>query len=41
MEISQSASRLIKEFLRKELQLEERDMYMIPGPLDCQVFFPF
>ena len=26
LEISQSASRLIKEFLRKELQLEERDM---------------
>lgn len=41
LEISQSASRLIKEFLRKELQLEERDMYMIPGPLDCQVFFSF
>lgn len=41
LEISQSASRLIKEFLRKELQLEERDMYMISGPLDCQVFFSF
>lgn len=41
LEISQSASRLIKGFLRKELQLEERDMYMIPGPLDCQVFFSF
>lgn len=41
LELAQSSSRMIKEFLRQELQLEEKDIYMIPGPLDCKIFFSF
>lgn len=41
LELAQSSSRMIKEFLRSELQLEEKDIYMIPGPLDCKIFFSF
>ena len=32
---------MVREFLRGELQLEDKDLYMIPGPLDCKVFFSF
>lgn len=41
LELDAKASRTIKEFLRTELQLEDKDMYMIPGPIDCKVFFSF
>ncbi len=41
LELAQSTSRMVKEFLRNELQLEEKDIYIIPGPLDCKVFFSF
>lgn len=41
LELAQSASRMVREFLRGELQLEDKDLYMIPGPLDCKVFFSF
>ncbi|WP_302348663.1 polyphosphate kinase 1 [uncultured Megasphaera sp.] len=41
LELAASSSRMIRDFLRNELQLEERDIYSIPGPLDCKVFFPF
>lgn len=41
LELGESSSRMIREFLRTELQLEEKDIYMIPGPLDCKVFFTF
>lgn len=41
LELAASSSRMIREFLRDELQLEERDIYYIPGPLDCKVFFSF
>ncbi|MUP48370.1 polyphosphate kinase 1 [Veillonellaceae bacterium M2-8] len=39
LEIANTSSRLVKEFLRKELQLEERDIYTVAGPLDHTVFF--
>ena len=41
LELAASSSRMIRDFLRDELQLEERDIYSIPGPLDCKVFFSF
>lgn len=41
LELASTASRMIRDFLRDELQLEERDVYAIPGPLDCKVFFSF
>ena len=41
LELDAKASRTIKEFLRTELQLEDKDMYMIPGLIDCKVFFSF
>ena len=41
LELAASSSRMIRELLRDELQLEERDIYYIPGPLDCKVFFSF
>lgn len=41
LELAASSSRMIRDFLRNELQLEERDIYSIPGPLDCKVFFSF
>ena len=41
LELAYSSSRMLKEFLRRELQLEEKDIYMISGPLDCKVFFSF
>ena len=41
LELDAKASRTIKEFLRTELQPEDKDMYMIPGPIDCKVFFSF
>ena len=41
LELDAKASRTIKEFLRTELQLEDKGMYMIPGPIDCKVFFSF
>ena len=33
LELASTASRMIRDFLRDELQLEERDVYAIPGPL--------
>ena len=41
LELAVSASRMVKTLLMTELALEERDVYMIPGPLDCKVFFSF
>lgn len=41
LEISSSASRTTMNLLKKELLLEERDVYVIPGPIDCKVFFSF
>lgn len=41
LELDAKASRTVKEFLRTELQLEDKDIYMIPGPIDCKVFFSF
>ena len=41
LELADSASRMVKTLLMTELSLEERDVYMIPGPLDCKVFFSF
>lgn len=41
LELDAGASRTVREFLRRELQTEERDIYMIPGPIDCKVFFSF
>ena len=41
LELVVSASRMVKTLLMTELALEERDVYMIPGPLDCKVFFSF
>lgn len=41
LELAVSASRMVKTLLMTELVLEERDVYMIPGPLDCKVFFSF
>lgn len=32
---------MVKTLLMTELSLEDRDVYMIPGPLDCKVFFSF
>ena len=41
LELDARASRTVKEFLRSELQLEDKDIYLIDGPLDCKVFFSF
>lgn len=41
LELAVSASRMVKTLLMTELSLEERDVYMIPGPLDLKVFFSF
>jgi polyphosphate kinase len=41
LELATSASRLIREFLKKELVLDDTDVYSIAGPLDCKVFFSF
>ena len=41
LELAVSASRMVKTLLMTELSLEDRDVYMIPGPLDCKVFFSF
>lgn len=41
LELADSASRMVKTLLMTELSLEDRDVYMIPGPLDCKVFFSF
>lgn len=41
LELAVSASRMVKTLLMTELALEERNVYMIPGPLDCKVFFSF
>lgn len=41
LELDARASRTIKEFLRSELQLEDKDIYLIDGPIDCKVFFSF
>lgn len=41
LELDSRASRTVREFLRSELQLEEKDIYDIHGPLDCKVFFSF
>lgn len=41
LELAVSASRMVKTLLMTELALEERDVYMIPGPLDCKIFFSF
>jgi polyphosphate kinase len=41
LELAASASRMIKEFLKKELVLEDNDVYSISGPLDCKIFFSF
>ena len=41
LELADSASRMVRSLLMTELSLEDRDVYMIPGPLDCKVFFSF
>ena len=41
LELAATASDQIRTFLRDELQLEDRDIYLITGPLDCKVFFSF
>lgn len=41
LELAVSASRMVKTLLMTELALEERDVYMILGPLGCKVFFSF
>lgn len=41
LELAASASRMIKNFLKEELVLEDKDVYSISGPLDCKIFFSF
>ncbi len=41
LELHESASRMVRGLLMTELQLEEKDVYTIPGPLDLKVFFSF
>lgn len=41
LELHEAASRMVRSFLMTELQLEEKDVYTIPGPLDLKVFFSF
>lgn len=41
LELASSASRTIKNFLKEELVLDDKDIYSITGPLDCKVFFSF
>ena len=41
LELADSASRMVRSLLMTELSLEDRDVYMIPGPLNCKVFFSF
>lgn len=41
LELAATASDKIRTFLRDELQLEDRDIYLISGPLDCKAFFAF
>ena len=41
LELHEAASRMVRSLLMTELQLEEKDVYTIPGPLDLKVFFSF
>lgn len=41
LELHEAASRMVWSLLMTELQLEEKDVYTIPGPLDLKVFFSF
>ncbi|MCI1822044.1 MAG: polyphosphate kinase 1 [Megasphaera sp.] len=38
LELAYNASRTIRLFLSHELQLDDQDIYMINGPLDCKIF---
>lgn len=41
LEINQSASKALKEFLLDELGIGKQDVYVIPGPLDATCFMKF
>lgn len=41
LEIASSASQTTQTLLKEELLLEDRDVYIVPGPIDCKVFFSF
>ncbi|ERT58342.1 polyphosphate kinase 1 [Megasphaera vaginalis (ex Srinivasan et al. 2021)] len=41
LELCEASSRTIRKFLQSELQIEDKDIYTIPGPIDCKVFFSF